>query len=217
MKLNSTHVHSDQSSQSPHYSSSIALKLAPPLEESSVEDFSRRSHLSVPSHSIWKIKSGVVRTNAILDDGNILTLGFWGPGDIVGKAFSRVELYEIECLTKVQAISLPVEHCLSNSRLIPILQQSEELAVIRSYNSMDKKLSKFLLWLANKFGHTVETGNCIDLRLTHQDIADTLCSTRVTVTRLFGQLEDRGWIERQSVHKILLKRENSWQYEIFSD
>ena len=214
MKLNNAHVHSYQS---PSYSSSIALKLAPLPAESSTKDFSRRSHLSAPSHSMWKIESGVVRTNTILDDGNILTLGLWGPGDVVGKAFSRVELYEIECLTKVQAISLPVEHSLSNSRSIPILQQSEELSVIRSYNSMDKKLSKFLLWLANKFGHVVETGNCIDLRLTHQDIADTLCSTRVTVTRLFRQLEERGWIERQSVHKILLKEKNSWHYEIFND
>jgi CRP-like cAMP-binding protein len=196
------------------YSSPTTLTLAVPLAKSPTKGFSRRSHLPALSHSMWKIESGVVRTNTILDNGNTVTLGLWGPGDIVGKALSRVEPYEIECLTKVQAVLLPLEQCLCSSYLIPILQQAEELVVIRSYSRTEEQLSNLLVWLAKKFGYVVDAGNCIDLLLTHQDMADLLCSTRVTITRLFKQFEERGWIERQSVHQILLKEEDSWHYEI---
>ncbi len=73
---------------------------------------------------------------------------------------------------------------------------------------------KLLTWLAKKFGREVASGNLIDLRLTHQDIADMLNSTRVTITRILTQLEEQGLIHRLPLHRIVLKEEELWHYEI---
>jgi CRP-like cAMP-binding protein len=55
----------------------------------------------------------------------------------------------------------------------------------------------------------------IDLRLTHQDIAEIIGSTRVTVTRLLNAFEKQGIIQRMQRRFIVLHDQpNFWHYEI---
>lgn len=174
-----------------------------------------RSVLPLKPSSLWKIEVGVVRTVTWHEDGTLVTLGVWGAGDLVGQAFSKIEPYQIECLSRVEAIILPLEECLPMTDvLLSHIQQVEELMVIRSYKTVEIMLIKLLGWLAKKFGRVVEQGHLIDLRLTHQDIADLLNSTRVTITRALTQLEAQGLIYRLSLHRIVLKEEQIWHYEI---
>ncbi|MGL5033935.1 MAG: helix-turn-helix domain-containing protein, partial [Microcystaceae cyanobacterium] len=65
-----------------------------------------------------------------------------------------------------------------------------------------------------KFGKETPKGQLIDLRLTHQDIADILGTTRVTVTRSLTQLEKQGLIERNPLHRFIIREEELWHYEI---
>lgn len=60
-------------------------------------------------------------------------------------------------------------------------------------------------WLAQRFGHEVAQGQIIDLRLTHQEIAQYIGTTRVTVTRLLNRLQQEGKIVCSSQQCILLK------------
>ena len=46
--------------------------------------------------------------------------------------------------------------------------------------------------LCRDFGVASEKGITIDLRLSHQAIAEAIGSTRVTITRLLGDLKDSG-------------------------
>ncbi|NJR53028.1 MAG: Crp/Fnr family transcriptional regulator, partial [Leptolyngbyaceae cyanobacterium CSU_1_3] len=62
---------------------------------------------------------------------------------------------------------------------------------------------QLLDWLADKFGHESDQGQLIQLRLTHQDIADTLGTTRVTVTLLLSQFEQQGRIRWINQHLLL--------------
>ena len=52
------------------------------------------------------------------------------------------------------------------------------------------------------------------MRLTHEDLAEMLGSTRVTITRVLGQFEQEGLIDRLSLHRIVLREEDIWYYEI---
>jgi CRP-like cAMP-binding protein len=90
----------------------------------------------------------------------------------------------------------------------------QELTVIRSYKRTDTMLLKLLGWLANQFGKQTTTGQLIDMRLTHQDLADLLGTTRVTITRALNNLEQQGSVERLPVHRLLLREEEIWHYEI---
>jgi len=174
-----------------------------------------RSHLPHKKQAVWQIESGIVRTVTWLEDGTTVMTGLWGPGDVVGKLLSSVDPYQIECLARVEASLLPLENGYIRSEwLLAHLEQFEALLVIRSYPQVETMLIKLLGWLAKRFGREVEAGNLIDLRLTHQTIAEALGTTRVTVTRILGQFEDQGLIERISLHRILLKEDELWHYEI---
>lgn len=179
------------------------------------QHFARRTEIPYKQSSFWQIETGVVRTLTWLADGKAVILGLWGAGDIVGKGLSHVDPYQIECLTKVEAVSISLEESDRLSEvLLAHLQQAEELMVIRSYKAMDMMLLRLLSWLSQKFGREIEQGRLIDLRLTHQDLAELLGSTRVTVTRILRQLEQQGLIQRLPLHRILLREEEIWHYEI---
>jgi CRP-like cAMP-binding protein len=182
---------------------------------STVKLFTRRSLLPENADSLWKIETGFVRTFTYLEDGTTVALGIWGQGDIIGQAFSKLTLYQIECLTPVTATIIPIANSEQMTNiLLSHLQQAEELTVIRGHKRVEMMLVKLLVWLSKKFGSQVNEGLVIDIRLTHEDIANLLGTTRVTVTRILRDLEQQGLINRLSLHRILLREDDIWYYEI---
>ncbi len=171
--------------------------------------------LLLKRYPLWQIERGIVRTSTCLEDGTMVILGIWGPDDLVGASLTKVKPYQVECLTEVKAIPLNIaEHPQITEMLLAHIRQTEELTVIRSYRRVDLMLLKLLGWFAQKFGSQAKTGQLIDLRLTHQDLADMLGATRVTITRALGQLEQQGLIERLPLHRIIVREEGIWHYEI---
>jgi CRP-like cAMP-binding protein len=178
--------------------------------------FGRRSLLPLGRDYLWKIESGVVRTLTWLEDGTTVTLGLWGVGDVVGRVLSKAEPYEIECLTPVEATLLPVDRWHQvNEALILHIQQFQDFLEIMHCRSVDVSLLRLLTWLAKKFGHGIEKGQLIDLRLTHQEISEIIGTTRVTVTRILNEFEKQGIIERLPRKFIVLhEKQPFWHYEI---
>ena len=160
--------------------------------------FARRSLLPLRHDSLWKIETGVVRTSTLLEDGTSVTLGLWGPGDVVGRVLSKADPYQIECLTPVEVTLLPSSswHKATEAMILHI-QRSGELIEILHCRQSEFALLQILSWLAKRFGQEVEQGQMIDLRLTHEDIATIIGSTRVTVTRLLNSFEKQGIIEQK--------------------
>jgi CRP-like cAMP-binding protein len=67
-----------------------------------------------------------------------------------------------------------------------------------------KRLWLLLQWLGNKFGKRSETGRLIDFRLTHQELANTLGTTRITVTKILSRFEQEGLIFRPNKKSIVV-------------
>ncbi len=165
--------------------------------------FKRREYLPYLSNKLWQIETGVVRTYTFTEDGTIINLGFWTSKDIIGQPLAGVQPYQIECLTDVQVCALSLDECPDlYSILLSHLHQSQELLRMRT-GQIPQRLEQFLDWLAHKFGHPSEQGNLIKIRLTHQDFADTLGTTRVTITRLMSQWERENRIRWVHQHLLL--------------
>jgi CRP-like cAMP-binding protein len=173
-------------------------------QESTQKLFTRRSVIPVRNDVLWRIERGVVRTLTWNEDGTFTTLGYWGLGDIVGYPLSKVQPYQIECLTSVEANIIPPHLWHEDVKaLFAHIQQAEELLSILHQKPTSLKLWHFLLWLSNKFGRDIEQGRLIDLHLTHQDISEVLNTTRVTVTRLLQRFEAEGKILRHKRSIVL--------------
>jgi CRP-like cAMP-binding protein len=177
--------------------------------------FTVRSMVPCDNSRLFQITKGVVRTLTYLDDGSPLVLGVWGIGDVVGGLLSSINPYYIECFTAVEGIFFVPEDNASVSALMkPHLRQVEDLMIIRSHKTIDVKVIRLLSWLSHRFGGEGERGHLIDLRMTHQDLAELAGTTRVTVTRTLGQLENQGIIQRLPLGRIILREEDAWYYEI---
>ncbi|MBD2580026.1 Crp/Fnr family transcriptional regulator [Oscillatoria sp. FACHB-1406] len=178
--------------------------------------YERRSQLPPREDVFWKIRSGAVRTFTWSEDGSLVTLGVWGQGDVVSRLLSGANPYQIECLTAVDAIALPLSHYAEvNDALIRHVRELQEFLQILRSRPIDLGLMRLLHWLGKKFGREVETGQLIDLRLTHQELAEILGTTRVTITRILKDLEAESIIERLPGKLIILQEAASaWYYEI---
>lgn len=168
------------------------------LASESAQKFSRREVIPLWHGILWKIDKGMVRTLTWSEEGTIITLGIWGPGDIVGKALSGIDPYQIECLGNTEVTIIP-SHLTNETSgaMLKHIQQAQELLGIIRRERVYFCLLQLLLWLGEKFGSKMEQGWSLDLPLTHQDMADVIGTTRVTVTRLLKQFQDEGIIKRQ--------------------
>ena len=170
------------------------------------ERFSYRDLIPLQPDALWHIQWGAVRTLTWNDEGTPITLGYWGPGDVVGQPLSRIQPYQIECLTSVEVSYVSSGECAhAIEALLLHIQQAEEILTIVRHERMHSRLQQILVWLARKFGRSVQSGLLIDLRLTHQAIAEAIGTTRVTVTRLLNEFEREGIISRPKRHFIVLR------------
>ncbi|MBW4506911.1 MAG: Crp/Fnr family transcriptional regulator [Scytonematopsis contorta HA4267-MV1] len=170
--------------------------------------FTRREVIPARNDVLWRIERGAVRTLTWSEDGTFITLGYWGPGDLIGYPLSRVKPYQIECLTSVEVSVVPPQMWSQEvNALLSHIQQAEELLSIVHCKPISMRLWQFLVWLSEKFGRTVEQGKLIDLNVTHQEMAEVLNTTRVTVTRLLQQFEEEGTMVRHK-RRIILQLPN---------
>lgn len=200
-------------------SMSMSMTVSPLLPNQLAQrrySFSRCSLLPLRSDALWVLETGVVRTLTVHEEGNSVILGLWGPGDIVGRVLSQADPYQIECLTSVEATLLPSNRWdQATEAMILHIQRSEELREILHCRQTEALLIRLLAWLAKRFGRQIEQGQLIDLRLTHQDLADLVGLTRVTVTRVLNDLEQQGFIQRRRRQAIVFKDQPSfWHYKI---
>ena len=175
--------------------------LHPPL---SGRIFSRHDLIPAQENILWRIERGAVRTVTWSEQGTLITLGYWGIGDIVGQPMSRIIPYQIECLTSVETSILPPHlwHQTLDSMLLHI-QQTEELLSIIHRKPVSLRLWQFLIWLSQKFGRDVDGGRLIDIGVTHQEMAEVINTTRVSVTRILQQFEEEGMLKRHQRRLIL--------------
>ncbi|NCJ06768.1 helix-turn-helix domain-containing protein [Synechococcales cyanobacterium C] len=158
------------------------------------QTFRKRELIPLPQDILWRLEAGTVRTFTLAEDGALITLGLWGVGDVVGSALAQIRPHQAECLSTVNVSPLVTVHsAYLNQILLAHLHQSQELLSIRS-GPMQQRLLQLLDWLALKFGRSTDQGIHLNIRLTHQEIADILGTTRVTVTRLLSHLESEKYL-----------------------
>jgi CRP-like cAMP-binding protein len=171
--------------------------------------FTRRELIPPDKDVLWRIDRGAVRTLTWNEDGIFIAVGYWGTGDLVGHCLTKIQPYQIECLTSVEVSIVPPElwHQYTDAFLSHI-QDSEEILSIVHLKPMSLRLGKFLLWLSEKFGRDVEQGRLIDLNITHQEISEVLNTTRVTITRILQDFEEQELLLRYK-RRIIIRSQNN--------
>lgn len=70
----------------------------------------------------------------------------------------------------------------------------------------EARLFHLLVWLSDRFGSRSEQGRSIPLEamnLTHRQLAEMACVSRVTVTKALGHFRQQGWLQRLGEKEVL--------------
>jgi CRP-like cAMP-binding protein len=186
------------------------------LETKTSRVYKRREMLPRRHNLIWKIGSGVVRSLTWTEEGQVICSGLWADGDVIGSDLSNLHPYEMECLTDVQLTEIPRSQWGDHvDAIIRHNQTNEFLLKIAHCRAKDDAVRQLLAWLTDRFGEEDRKGRIIGLQLTHQEIAELIGSTRVTVTRIINDLEKIGVLSRKGRKLLFLAESNEhWNYEI---
>lgn len=162
-----------------------------------------------PSRSVYFIERGSVRVTRQSPDGqSLVILMLFGPGDILGDALWEEEVYDCcaETLEEAVVLQLPresfenfiKEHPIFALRLIRVLgfrlRHAEARIEDLIFRQVPSRVAKLFLELAEHHGKMTAAGIVLNLALTHQEIADTVGSSRVTVTQILNQFRSNNWI-----------------------
>ena len=133
-------------------------------------------------------------------------------------AFTRVEMLTAPAASVRQAIEADASvGLLLLQGLSSRILQTETMIETLTHRDMSSRLVSFLLVLCRDFGVPSDRGITIDLRLSHQAIAEAIGSTRVTITRLLGDLRNAGLVEidRKKITVLdLLAKKFSWDLQV---
>ena len=154
-------------------------------------------------NSIWLVVRGMVKLGAVSVHGDELLLGLAGPNEPFGEPFSTVEAYEavalsdcdLLCLTTAEVEQSP-QLCIAMMDAVAArYRQAEGMLALLGLRRVEERVRGFLEMLAQDYGQPCDDGLRLNLRLTHQEMASALSTTRVTVTRVIGLLRDEGWLK----------------------
>jgi len=167
-----------------------------------------------PTDYMFLVVSGTVRTCRTYETGTRSIIAFYLPGDLLGWTNAAKHSLSVEAATDAiilflkRSVLLSVasqERGFANTLLAATtneLLRTQEHAMMIS-RSAQCRVAKFLTDLWARLGKTA----CIDIPMSHQDIADHLGLTIETVSRVITNLERAGLVRRVSPQRLILQNQ----------
>jgi CRP-like cAMP-binding protein len=193
---------------------SMSKKEMMEMNEKSTMKYSRQSEsIYLPgdsAHSIYFLKEGKVKISSYSDDGKELTHAILGPGELFGEqaiigdkmlaqvaettedaVICSISVKEFErFMAQNPQLNLNVTKLLG-FRLKKVRSRLEALW----FKKAPDRVKQVLKDLAEEHGRPVGDEIVIELKLTHQDLANLSATTRQTVTTIMNQLEKEGLLD----------------------
>jgi global nitrogen regulator NtcA len=168
-----------------------------------------------PAERVYFLVKGAVKLSRVYEAGEEITVALLRENSVFGvlsliTGHRSDRFYHAVAFTPVELLSVPIEQIekalkedpelcmLMLQGLSSRILQTEMMIETLAHRDMGSRLVSFLLILCRDFGLPGADGITIDLKLSHQAIAEAIGSTRVTVTRLLGDLRQEQMI---SIHK----------------
>lgn len=175
-----------------------------------------------PDDQIYFVLSGTIRlykiygdykeaTTALLRDGGIfgklnLVEGRWQ--DVFAEAVTETRVASIQKASIERAVKSRPDFALKLfSSFSERLRQSDEVIESLLHREVSTRLATLLMNLSERFGQKNGAGEVLDMRLTHQDLANMIASTREAVSKVMSEFQRDGIIETQSRRISILNRD----------
>ena len=195
------------------------------VSASKVETFRARQVIYLPgdrAFGVHFLASGRVKVSKVTRDGKELTLAYRMPGEVFGETClidggpreEMAEAMENALITEVERSEferLLQTHAVLGYRLTKILAQRRRDVEAKIENlifkDVNSKLAELLLRLGVEYGVEDSRGTLVALKITHQEMANLIGSTRETVSLTLAQFKKKGLIQTEGRKVIIADRE----------
>lgn len=175
--------------------------------------YSKGEIIPLKQDSIWQVSQGIVRLSTVGEKGEEVLVGLAAPSMPFGSSMTSLQTYQATPLShEVRLVCYSLKEIAASPRLAQTflpqinqrLRQTESLLAVSGQRRVKDRLHYLLLFLKREIGQPVPNGTRLGVRLTHEEIAGACCTTRVTITRLLGKLEQKGSIAFDCDRHIIL-------------
>lgn len=181
-------------------------------QERTLIPYQAGQNISLQPDEIWVVGRGVVVLSTLYQSGDEALLGLAGPAMPFGLPLTAIAPYQATALSDVDVMRLTMVEIESSPllqheidrQLARRLRQTEALLALSGYRRVEERLRQLLLLLAQEMGQPAPDGIRLSVRLTHQHLANAIGTTRVTVTRLIGQLRREKWLALDASRHLIL-------------
>jgi CRP/FNR family transcriptional regulator, cyclic AMP receptor protein len=176
-----------------------------------------------PSDSIYVIRSGRVKVGKTTGDGREIILNLLKKGDVFGEmAFlddgprdtfaEGLEDTQLYVITRSGLLKLIKRRPAITFRLTKIIgerrKEAENNMESLLYKGVRERLAGLLVRLSEDYGINDSRGRLLRIRITHQDLANLIGSSRETVSLTLGDFRREGFIDIND-RKIIIRETNS--------
>jgi CRP-like cAMP-binding protein len=179
-----------------------------------VQIYCKGEVIPIEPEALWLISQGIVKLTTLSERGEEMLIGLAKESMVFGSHLTTLQTYQAVALSKVKLVSIPIIEITQSpqvaQKVLPLiiqrLRQTEKFLSIYGQLRTEERFNCLLELLAHEVGQPTADGLRLAARLTHQDLASACCTTRVTITRLLGKLQQQGKIRVDAYnHLVLLK------------
>ncbi len=183
-------------------------------DELLLEFYEKGEEIALLKTGIWQVYRGVVQLSKIDVSGKEIILGWVTPNHAFDNKNNSAVTYRAQALSDVYIRCLTSQYLkiypdvISEliAKLSYRLLKTEQLLTITAIKRVEERLWELLVMLKEEMGQPVLEGTRITVRFTHQNLANVIGTTRVTVTRILGDFQTREWIKFDRDRHIIIKR-----------
>jgi len=173
-----------------------------------------------PSQQIYLLKEGRVKISRISEEGREVTIALLEPGEIFGELevlgdTSRDTLAEALDDSKIcvigkrlflDMVSRKPQFSFRLTKLIGFrMQKIESRVEDLVFKDVPARLAHLLIDLSKEYGQAGPQGILLQIKITHQEIANLIGSIRETVSAILGEFKRDRWIGFEGRQIILLE------------
>jgi len=178
-------------------------------------------HQNQANRFVYIIKSGRVNLSILNADGKIRSLFICCTGTLFGEishfispknsaqaqAVSESIIYKVD-KDRFQSIFMSNSTIAHNTAVVLAKKVRVLTAQMEStmFPDATKRVANMLLYLTEQYGNHCENGLKLNIRFSHQEVANLIGTSRVTVTNAFKQLTDERVILKSGSQFLLLDK-----------
>jgi CRP-like cAMP-binding protein len=175
-----------------------------------------------PGNTVLFVHQGRIKVSKVTLDGKELTLAYRGPGDLCGELSlvaggPREEMAEAADALLITELNRDVfdelikaHHALAYRMVHLAIERRREIENQIEYilfKDVGTKLAELILKLAGEHGVDNPRGTLVTLKITHQEMANLIGSTRETVSLTLSQFKKKGLIYTEGRRVIVANYE----------